>query len=291
MSHPSNSTSPYRCSSGNETGVGEKWLGYDLFIFVVSVLAIASLAYVTLLHPKEPALHVLETADLVVCALFMGDFVVSLIRAESKWGYLLSWGWLDLLSSIPAIAFARWARAARVIRLLRILRGFRATKILVTLVLRHQARNAVLAAGLVAVLAIFSASLAVLHFETTADSNITTAEDAMWWAFTTVTTVGYGDHYPVTTEGRLVAAVLMAVGVAVFGTIAGGLASWFSHPVDSSIDQPSNAEIQREIMELRQLVGQRLSTNVAAALQATAGSELPIAARSESGALKPRAET
>jgi voltage-gated potassium channel len=141
-----------------------------------------------------------------------------------------------------------------VIRLLRILRGFRATKILMTLVMRHQARNAVLAAGLVAALAIFSASLAVLHFETTEGSNIVTAEDAMWWAFTTVTTVGYGDHYPVTTEGRIVAVALMAVGVAVFGTIAGGLASWFSHPSDEGAEWPTNADLQREIAELKRLV-------------------------------------
>lgn len=240
----------------SDSTANQAWLGYDVLILVVSLLAMASLACVTLLNPSEQAVHVLETADFAVCILFLADFVVSLVRAENKLAYLLSWGWLDLLSSLPAVAVARWGRAARVIRLLRLLRGFRATKILVTLVLRHQARNAVLAAGLVAALAIFAASLAVLHFETTEDSNITSAEDAMWWAFTTVTTVGYGDHFPVTTEGRLVAAALMAVGVAVFGTIAGGLASWFSHPSEAHTQaaQPTNLDLQREISELRQVV-------------------------------------
>lgn len=235
-------------------GSEEDWLGYDLFILAVSVLAIASLAYTTLLHPKETTAHVLETADVVVCILFFADFIVSLVRAENRWTYLVTWGWLDLLSSIPVLDAARWGRAARVMRLLRVLRGLRATKILATLVLRHQARNALLAASLVAMLTIFSASLAVLHFESTQDSNINTAEDAMWWAFTTVTTVGYGDHYPVTTEGRLVAAALMAVGVGVFGTIAGGLASWFSTPAESERGHPSNSDLQRQITELRDLL-------------------------------------
>jgi voltage-gated potassium channel len=238
----------------------DDWLGYDVFIVAVSVIAIASLAYTTLLQPKATTIHVLETADLVVCVLFFADFIVSLVRAENRWTYLATWGWLDLISSIPALDATRWGRVARVIRLLRVLRGIRATKILATLVLRHRGHNTLLAASLVALLAIFAASLAVLHFETTGDSNIRTAEDAMWWAFTTVTTVGYGDHYPVTSEGRMVAATLMAVGVGVFGTIAGGLASWFSHPTESDRGQPSNADLQREIAALRRLVIEKLNT-------------------------------
>lgn len=236
----------------------DSWLGYDLFILTISVLAIASLAYTTLLKPTVTTAHVLETADLIVCVLFFADFIVCLVRAENRWAYFFTWGWIDLLSTIPVLNSARWGRAARVMRLLRVLRGFRATKILATLVLRHQARNTLLAASLVALLAIFAASLTVLHFETTEDSNILTAEDAMWWAFTTVTTVGYGDHYPVTTEGRLVAAALMAVGVGVFGTIAGGLASWFSQPTDSDCGQPSNSDLQRELNDLRRLVVEKL---------------------------------
>ena len=238
----------------------DDWLGYDLFILAVSVLAIASLAYTTLLHPKATTVHVLETADLVVCVLFFADFILSLVRAENRWAYFATWGWLDLLSSIPVLDAARWGRTARIMRLLRVLRGLRATKILATLVLRHHARNTLLAASLVALLAIFAASLAVLHFESTDESNIRTAEDAMWWAFTTVTTVGYGDHYPVTTEGRLVATALMAVGVGVFGTIAGGLASSFSRPTESDRGQPTNSDLQREISDLRRLVVEKLDT-------------------------------
>lgn len=52
----------------------------------------------------------------------------------------------------------------------------------------------------------------------------------MWWAISTMTTVGYGDAYAVTSEGRLVAVFLMAAGVGVFGTLAGLAASWFLSP-------------------------------------------------------------
>ena len=59
------------------------------------------------------------------------------------------------------------------------------------------------------------------------NSNIKDAEDALWWSFVTITTVGYGDRFPVTTEGRLVGAVLMICGVGLFGTFTGFIASWF----------------------------------------------------------------
>jgi len=78
------------------------------------------------------------------------------------------------------------------------------------------------------VVVLFSGSIAALHFESAStDGNIRTAGDALWWAIVTVTTVGYGDLYPVTVEGRVVAVVLMVAGVGTFATLAGALASWF----------------------------------------------------------------
>jgi len=71
-------------------------------------------------------------------------------------------------------------------------------------------------------------SLAVLDVEQdAADANITTFGDALWWATTTVTTVGYGDRYPVTTEGRLIAVALMLVGIGLVGVVTAAVAAWF----------------------------------------------------------------
>lgn len=57
--------------------------------------------------------------------------------------------------------------------------------------------------------------------------SVKTAEDALWWSYTTITTVGYGDKYPVTTEGRLIAMALMTVGVGLFGAFTAYLTTWF----------------------------------------------------------------
>ena len=71
------------------------------------------------------------------------------------------------------------------------------------------------------------AALGVLDAERAGpDANIVTFGDAIWWAFVTITTVGYGDYYPVTTLGRMVAVLLMAGGVAVLGVVTATLSSW-----------------------------------------------------------------
>jgi voltage-gated potassium channel len=78
--------------------------------------------------------------------------VFEFARSKNRYRYFFTWGWLDLLSSIPAVHLARWARTARVIRIVRVLRGLRATKLIATLVIRRRARNAALAGSLIALL-------------------------------------------------------------------------------------------------------------------------------------------
>ena len=78
----------------------------------------------------------------------------------------------------------------------------------------------------------FVAALGVFEAERDApEASITTFGDALWWVLTTITTVGYGDLYPVTTEGRLVAAGLMVAGIAVLGTVTAAIATWFLEQV------------------------------------------------------------
>ena len=85
----------------------------------------------------------------------------------------------------------------------------------------------------VAVIAVGLGAIAVLDAEQDADgANITTFGDALWWAATTVTTVGYGDRFPVTTEGRLMAVALMVVGIAMVGAVTASVAAWMVSQVE-----------------------------------------------------------
>jgi voltage-gated potassium channel len=101
------------------------------------------------------------------------------------------------------------------------------------------------------ILVIFS-SIAVLAFETHEGSNIRTPLDAIWWAMTTMTTVGYGDRFPVTLEGKIVAMVLMVVGVGLFGVLTGLFARLFVEPELKK----EGADINLVLDELRELRGE-----------------------------------
>jgi voltage-gated potassium channel len=224
---------------------------YQVVMLVLCLYAIGSLAFhaVRPLHPEVTIL--LDYADNAVCVLFFLDFAISFWMAPNRLNYLLRWGWLDLLSSIPMLDVARWGRMGRILRIFRVLRALRAAKLLTTVVLKHRAQNAFLAAGLAALLLVIFCSIAVLHFESDPQANIKTAEDAIWWAFVTVTTVGYGDRFPVTPEGRFIAALLMCAGVGLFGTLSGLLAAWFLAPEESAMETEIG-ELRKEIRALRE---------------------------------------
>jgi voltage-gated potassium channel len=87
-------------------------------------------------------------------------------------------------------------------------------------------------------------------------ANIKDAEDAIWWSISTMTTVGYGDRYPVTAEGRLVAGLLMVAGVGLFGTLSGFLAAWFVASGDAHRQEQIDG-LRVEIAEMRRLLEQR----------------------------------
>jgi voltage-gated potassium channel len=114
--------------------------------------------------------------------------------------------------------------------------------------------------GASAGLVVLIASLAELDAERgSPEGNITTFGDALWWAVTTVTTVGYGDHYPTTGAGRLVALALMTTGIALLGTITAALASWFVERL-STVTSSEAATQQKldaltaEIQELKRML-------------------------------------
>lgn len=160
----------------------------------------------------------LETFLLAVSWTVWGAFVIDLIirlaLAEDRRSYAFS-HWYDVaLVILPAL---RPLRLLRLLALLRILDrsagGSVAGRVLV-----YVAGAATLSVGL--------GALAVLDAEQdAAGANITGFGDALWWACTTVTTVGYGDHFPVTSTGRAVAVVLMVVGIGLVGSVTASIAT------------------------------------------------------------------
>lgn len=120
-----------------------------------------------------------------------------------------------------------------------------------------------------AVLVIRVAALAVLNAERhAAGASITDFPKALWWAFVTVTTVGYGDLSPVTTTGRVVAVALMIGGIAVLGVVTATLASWIVSGVSAeeaeehAATRGQVAELQDRVRRLTDLVVQQRGSSV-----------------------------
>jgi voltage-gated potassium channel len=229
-------------------GKPHSFSAYQFFILCICLWAVVSIGAGMFLSLSPDTQLILHVADIVACGIFFIDFLVTLYQAENKVRYFYTWGWIDLVSSIPAIGPLRFGRFGRVFRILRVMRAIRSVRAIAMHVTTRRAQGAFLAAVLLSLMVLTTASIAILHVETAPASNIKTAQDAMWWAISTLTTIGSPDAFPVTQQGRLIAAVVMAIGVGVFGVISGVAAYWFLTPVEEEED--------KDIVELKELIEQ-----------------------------------
>jgi voltage-gated potassium channel len=199
---------------------------FDISILILSVYVLLALLIDTFFKLPPEVSHLLEMIDNGICVIFLYDFCFRFYMAESKLQFI-KWGWIDLISSIPTCQFLRYGRLIRLLRVLRVLRAFRSVRFITTHLFKSRIQGTFASVVFISILMIIFGSIAILQVECEPSSNIKTAGDALWWAFTTITTVGYGDKYPVTPEGRIIAAFLMVTGVGLFGTFTGYVAAWF----------------------------------------------------------------
>jgi len=204
----------------------------DLFILALSIYVLVAITIDTLFTLPTETSRLLQFVDIGICAVFLFDFLKRFAAAPNKIQFM-KWGWIDLVACIPMVDALRYGRILRIIRLFRLIRAFRSLHLLVGHVFHDKAKGALTSVATTAALLIILAAVAILQVEKDPESNIRTAEDAIWWVYVTITTVGYGDKFPVTTEGRIIAAVLMTAGVGMFGTLSAYLASWFIRPSPS----------------------------------------------------------
>jgi voltage-gated potassium channel len=200
----------------------------DREAFVVSLVALSLLnSFLVFLlgNPEQQRVVIIVQAG--ICVVLLGDALLRLIRARGKRRFLVNeHGWLYIVGSLP-IPFIC---LLRLVPLWAMVRRLRRTdyEVLGRVVVRRRAQSTLLSVILVAILVLEIGSIAILGAESGAvTGNIKTAGDALWWAVVTIATVGYGDLYPTTGEGRIVGVFMMVVGVGVFAALSSFLAQWF----------------------------------------------------------------
>ena len=246
---------------------------YNIFILVLTVIALVIMV-VMLLPLDASTIGLLQFYDNLICVIFLIDFFLNLRAASPKSEYFIKErGWLDLLGSIPSLGVAfkysgifRLARLSRLARILRLLRG-KNKEALVKDVVEHRSQYTGFVTILLTIIILAAASVLVLQFESQSpEGKITTGKDAFWYSIVTITTVGYGDYYPVTPGGRITAIFIMVAGVGIIGVLASLLSSLLvgspSAPAEEEAPDPALtstveqelATIKAELTAVRQLL-------------------------------------
>jgi voltage-gated potassium channel len=195
----------------------ERWERRTDVPLILLALAFLVAYAVPVIDPALDAglLEVMNAVSWTVWGAFAIDFLIRIVLAENRRRYALT-HWYDV--ALIALPLLRPLRLLRLVALFRVLDRSVSTSL--------AGRALVYAVG-AATFSVFIGALAVLDAERASDhANITTIGDALWWAAATVATVGYGDFTPVTLEGRVVAIVLMLVGIGLVGTVTAAAATW-----------------------------------------------------------------
>lgn len=220
----------------------------EIPMLVLSLLILPVLLAPGLLELSPRVETSLTAMEWAIWSAFVLELSVKTYLSDNRLSYLRN-HWFDVL--IVALPFLRPLRVTRSARALRAFRSMRALALLARVtktsrdILKQNGLRYVLAVGL---LILIGCAVLVEHVESGANGNIDSFSDALWWATATISTVGYGDHFPITPEGRALAVLLMVAGITMFSVLTANIAVFFSRP---STDEPTVADLLQEIRVLQ----------------------------------------
>jgi voltage-gated potassium channel len=228
----------------------------DLYcgFFALCSLALLVLRSLSCIAPEEARL--LGWVDLSFCVLFLLELLLRWWKASDKLGFW-KWAWIDLVACVPMLPWLRWLRAVRLFGVV-IGQGRAAGGLCHVHLFRGRHVKAPVLAFYMFYSIMVMCAPAILWAENgMPGSNLHSAGDAVWWVFETMSTVGYGDFYPVTPLGRAIGGVTMVFGVGMFGVMTATVLSIFGLNLSGSSAENGETEaLRKENERLRtQLAG------------------------------------
>ncbi len=208
---------------------------FDVFVQSLILLSLVTFSIETLPGLSAQAHRWLRWAEIAVVAVFTAEYLLRLIVADRKVGFVFSFfGIVDLLAILPfylamgvdlrSIRTFRFLRLFRIFKLTRYSKALRRYRVAISLI----KEELILFAGITAMV-LYLASVGIYYFENEAQPEaFSSVFTSMWWALVTLTTVGYGDVYPITVGGKVFAGVVVFVGLGVVAVPSGLMASSLS---------------------------------------------------------------
>jgi voltage-gated potassium channel len=205
---------------------------FDITIQLVIVLSILAFSVETIPDLQQDLRDDLNMFELFSVAIFTVEYIIRIYTAEKKWAYIFSfYGIIDLLSILPFyLSFFIDLRSLKAFKLFRLFRLFKLTKYNKTL---DKFQKAIVNAKeefilflILTLIMFYLSSVGIYYFEHEAQPKIfSSIFDSMWWAVATLTTVGYGDVYPVTVGGKIFTTFMLLIGLGIVGIPAGIVAA------------------------------------------------------------------
>lgn len=194
---------------------------YDVFIVVLSMYVFVQLSIEFIVELTPEVSKLFSQIDFMICLIFIADWLYFLVRSKNKWAYAKS-RIFEFVSSLPFLPSLRFLR---ILRVMRFFRGFRGLMNMMKYVNKNPLESALMGYGMFMVSLALYCSLAFYKFELLVNNSINSYPDALWLTYTTLTTIGYGDVYPITTESKLIAVFLSITGIGFFALLSGELAA------------------------------------------------------------------
>lgn len=199
---------------------------WSLLILILSVYAVGEISIEFIIGFDVTTQIILNYIDYTLSGIFLLDFFYGFFKTNNKLKYVKS-NYLDFLSSLPAIPFIKLLRITKIFKVFKILRGFRELKPFIEWLSERKVVGILISYTIILLIIVFYSSLLFFRVEYLSNNNVNNLFDSFWWAFTTLTSVGYGDIYPITTLGRLIAMFLTITGMGFFSVITAEISVLF----------------------------------------------------------------